>query len=83
MAKIHCADVSCRFNNDKRVCTAKKVALSWHSVMTVWEGRQEFNRCKTRQTSKEQRELEKRMEEFVRESRNQETVIAEGTESGL
>lgn len=63
MAKIYCADVGCSFNNDKGVCTAKKVALSWHSVLTVWEGRQEFNRCKTRQTSKEQRELEKRKEE--------------------
>ena len=37
MAKIYCADVGCSFNNDKGVCTAKKVALSWHSVMTVWE----------------------------------------------
>lgn len=67
MAKIYCADVGCCFNNEKGVCTAKKVALSWHSVMTVWEGRQEFNRCKTRQTSKKQRELEKRMEELISE----------------
>jgi len=35
--------------------------------MTVWEGRQEFQKCKTRETSKEQRELEKRMEAFVNE----------------
>ena len=67
MSKIYCADVGCIYNNDKGVCTAKKVAMSWHSVMTLWEGRQEFNRCKTRQTSKEQHELEKRMEEYMRE----------------
>lgn len=67
MAKIYCADVGCSFNNDKGVCTAKKVALSWHSVMTVWEGRQEYQRCKTRETSKEHRELEKRMEALINE----------------
>ena len=67
MSKIYCADTGCTFNNDKGVCTAKKVALSWHSVVTVWEGRQEFQRCKTRETSAKQRALEKRMEEFVNE----------------
>ena len=67
MAKIYCADVGCAFNNDKGVCTAKKVALSWHSVMTVWEGRQEDQRCKTRETSKEHRELEKRREALINE----------------
>lgn len=49
MPKIYCADTLCKFNNDKGVCTAKKVALAWHSVMTVWDGRQEFSRCKTRE----------------------------------
>lgn len=67
MSKIYCADVGCAFNNDKGVCTAKKVALSWHSVMTVWEGLQEYQRCKTREISKEHRELEKRMEAFINE----------------
>lgn len=49
MTKIYCADSLCKFNNDKGVCTAKKVALAWHSVMTVWDGRQEFSRCRTRE----------------------------------
>ena len=84
MSKIYCADVECMYNNDKGVCTAKKVALSWQSVTTVWDGRKEFNyRCKTRQTSKEQWEIEKQMEELVRESGNQKEVVAEGTESSL
>ena len=67
MSKIYCADTSCAYNNDKGVCTAKKVALSWHSVVTLWEGRQEFQRCKTRETSAEYRELEKRMEALMNE----------------
>lgn len=29
MAKIYCADVGCAFNNDKGVCTAKKVKLQF------------------------------------------------------
>lgn len=65
MTKIYCADVECLFNNDKCVCTAKEVALSWHSVVTVWEGRQEFHRCKMRETRKERREPEKLMEVFI------------------
>ena len=71
MPKIYCADVGCAYNNDKGVCTAKKVALSWHSVVTLWEGRQEYQRCKTWEPSKSQQELnrklEKYMEEFMKE----------------
>ena len=65
MSKVYCADTTCAYNNDKGVCTAKKVALSRHSVVTVWEGRQEFQRCKTRETSAKYRGLEKRMEVFL------------------
>ena len=64
MPKIYCADTSCEFCSDKGVCTAKKVSLSWHSVMTLWDGRQEFNRCKTYQKSKLSTELEQRFKEI-------------------
>ena len=70
MAKIYCADMECIFNNDKGVCTAKKVALSWHSVVTLWEGRQEFNRCKTRQTSEAYKETEKLAKKLFGETKN-------------
>lgn len=49
MAKVYCADVGCKFLNDDGVCIAKNVALSWNSVYTIHEGRQEFLRCKTRE----------------------------------
>ena len=49
MPKIYCADVACRYNNDENACTAPKVELSWNSIMTVWEGRREFNTCRTRE----------------------------------
>lgn len=63
MTKIYCADVSCEFCNDKGVCTQKIIGLSWHSVCTVNEGRQEFTRCKAYQKSKKQIKIEKLMEE--------------------
>jgi len=49
MSKVVCADVGCRFNDDGK-CTAKKIELSWHSVVTLWDGRQEFQRCKQRES---------------------------------
>ena len=57
MPKVYCADYGCKFLNDNGICTAKKVALSWNSVYTVHEGRKEFHKCKTRESS----ETEQRM----------------------
>ena len=62
--KIYCAAMDCEFNNDKGVCTAKKIALSANSVMTVWEGRQNFNTCKTFQKSQEAIEIETKIAEI-------------------
>ncbi len=59
MPAIHCADVGCAYNK-KDKCTAKKVFMSWHSIMTAYDGRQEFHRCGTREKS----DMEKRMEVF-------------------
>ena len=67
MSKIYCADVGCMYNNDKGVCTAKKVTLAWCIGMSLQEGLTRINQCKTRETSKEHRELEKRMEAFINE----------------
>ena len=64
MTKVYCADVSCRFCNDDGVCTAKNIALAWSSVMTMYEGRQEFNKCK----SYEESEFAKRAKKFFRDA---------------
>ena len=58
--KIFCAAIDCEYYRSDGRCTAKSVCLSDHSVMTVWEGRQRFQRCKTYQKSKEMAEMEKR-----------------------
>ena len=58
--KIYCAAIDCEYYREDGRCTAKTVCLSGHSIMTVWEGRQRFQRCKTYQKSKEMAEIEKR-----------------------
>ena len=57
MTKIFCADTACRYN-DNEVCKASKVLLSWNSVVTLHEGRQEFNRCHTRELGEKAKEIE-------------------------
>lgn len=64
--KIYCAAVDCEFCNDKGVCTAKKVALSWNSVVTMNDGRQTFNTCRTFQKSEHAAAIEKEFAEFVK-----------------
>lgn len=58
MTKIICANNLCKYNNDKNVCTAKTAEMSWHSVMTVHDGRQEFLKCKTYEMDERSKEIE-------------------------
>lgn len=62
--KIACAAVDCEYNNDKNECTAAKVELSDHYIMTLWEGRQHFNRCKTYKESRQSSEFRKMLEQM-------------------
>lgn len=65
--KIHCAALECKFCNDKGICTAKEISLSWHSVNTVHEGRQEYNRCKSYELSGEARAMLFQMQKLLNE----------------
>ena len=44
--KIYCASIDCEYNGDNNVCMAREISMSDHYIMTLWEGRQHFNRCK-------------------------------------
>ena len=44
---VYCAAIDCKYHNKSNKCTAKRINLTDHSVMTVWEGRQRFARCQT------------------------------------
>jgi len=43
---VYCASSECKYNSNTGRCTAKRVDLTWHSISTVWDGRQEFLKCK-------------------------------------
>ena len=65
--KIWCAAIDCAYHRDDNRCTAKEINLSDHSIMTVHDGRQRFQRCKAFQKSEEAAEMEiKFMEMFAR-----------------
>lgn len=59
MAIVYCAAMDCEFNGDDGKCHAKKIALSDASIMTLWEGRQRYQKCKTFQRSQQSIEFEK------------------------
>lgn len=62
MPDVKCADDGCRFNDGTGRCTADKIALSWHSIVTVWDGRQEFHRCKMRESPAQYRRRQRERE---------------------
>ena len=64
MTKIVCACTECKYNNDRNRCTAKDVEMSWHSVMTVHDGRQEFLKCKTYEMDERSKEIENQFMNF-------------------
>ena len=67
MPKIFCAAMDCEFNGDDGKCHAKEVALSDHSIMTRWEGRQRYQKCKTYQKSQVAIEMEKYIEAVIKQ----------------
>lgn len=44
MTIIKCPSDECKWNTNNK-CTAKKINLSWHSIMTKHDGRQEYWKC--------------------------------------
>lgn len=69
MPKIFCAAMDCEFNGDDGKCHAKEIALSGHSIQTLWDGRQRFQRCKTYQKSTAAKEAEEFFTKAVAEAK--------------
>lgn len=63
MTKVYCADISCKYVNDEGVCTQKSIGLAWSSVMTVHDGRQEYNKCRMYHESEKSEMIRKIFEE--------------------
>lgn len=64
MTKVLCADMSCEYCNDKGVCTLKEIRLSWNSVATVNNGRQEYNKCRDYSESEDSKRVRKVMAKY-------------------
>ena len=65
MTKVTCADNSCAYWKDDK-CTADKISLSWHSVQTVYGGRENFSKCKAYKESERYKELLRMLPETMR-----------------
>lgn len=50
---VYCAAVECKYHSDTNRCTAKQITLSSHSIMTLWDGRREFLKCKQYEMSED------------------------------
>jgi len=50
---VYCAAVNCKYHSDTNRCTAKRITLSSHSILTLWNGRQDFWKCKQYEMSDE------------------------------
>ena len=55
--KVFCACTECKYNDDEHMCTRDAIEMSWHSVMTIWNGRQEFMKCKQYEMSDEAKHI--------------------------
>lgn len=65
MGKIYCADLRCKYRDDKTgLCKAKEINLSSNSIMTLYEGRREFNTCKTMEESEQYKELTNQFKKY-------------------
>lgn len=54
---VYCAAIECKYHSETNRCTAEEIILSSHSVITVWDGRQEFLKCKQYEMSEEYKAL--------------------------
>lgn len=61
---ISCADLCCKYRNNKGKCTCKKVELSSWSVNTVNMGRRDFLECKSFEYDDEYLEMGEKLKEL-------------------
>ena len=64
MTKIICAKTECKYNK-KCQCSAKEINLTAHSIVTLYNDRQDFNICLTFEESEESKELRKKFMKFL------------------
>lgn len=71
MTKIICARIECKYCKNRQ-CQAKEINLTADSIATLYNGRQEFNTCKTFEESEESKEFRKKFFEILFKGNNNE-----------
>ena len=66
MTKVKCPCVECKYNGKKSQCTCKEISLTWRSLATVNEGRQEVWVCKQYEEAEWAEELREKFEECMK-----------------
>lgn len=61
---VYCADLRCKYQNDKGKCTAKKVELTAWGVNTLYMGKKDFLECKSFEYDEEYIRLGKKLKEL-------------------
>ena len=67
MSKIICAACDCKWNDVNNRCRAKEVHLEDNYIMTIYDGRQHFNRCQNYETSETMKSIMKEFERMITE----------------
>lgn len=76
MPKVYCATIECKYWKDNNTCGAKEISLSDHSVMTLYDGRQHFHKCKSFEESEEAAEIRRFLEQLKPEHKENENNVA-------
>ena len=69
MPKVICASLDCKYNGKGYQCTAKKITMSEHYMLTVNEGRQHLWRCKQYEKSEEVEQFEEQFKRWIENDR--------------
>ena len=64
MPKVYCASLDCEFHGDDNRCHAKEINLADQGIMTLWDGRQRFNTCRTWQESQFSKEIREKLKPY-------------------
>ena len=68
---VYCGAIECKYNGKRNQCTAPKIELSSHSVMTAWDGRQEFWKCKGFELSDEAKAIQAYIQRWEEEKNDE------------
>lgn len=55
-----CTDITCKYNKDCK-CISKRVKLIHCSIVTAYQGRQEYLKCRTYKESEEYKRIQEKL----------------------